>query len=138
VLGEALARAGDPEAGLARIGESLDQIDAQDERVHLPEVLRLQGWMLSQLGRGEEAERALRSALDVAREQGTRSWELRSATTLAGLLEARGEGSRALPLLEPVYASFEEGLDTPDLVDAASLIERLGGIIVAPREMEVT
>ena len=57
---------------------------------------------------------------------------------LAGLLEAQGDVSAALQLVEPVYASFEEGLDTPDLVDAASLIERLGGIIVPPREMEVT
>jgi tetratricopeptide (TPR) repeat protein len=138
VHGEALARAGDLEAGLARIDEALEQIAAQDERVHLAEVLRLQGWMLSESGKTDEAERVLRSALAVAREQGTRSWELRVVTTLAGLLEAQGDVSAALQLVEPVYASFEEGLDTPDLVDAASLIERLGGIIVPPREMEVT
>jgi class 3 adenylate cyclase len=138
VHGEALARAGDLEAGLARVDEALVQIAAQDERVHLAEVLRLQGWMLSESGKTDEAERTLRSALAVAREQGTRSWELRVAITLAGLLEAKGDVSAALQLVKPVHASFDEGLDTPDLVDAASLIERLGGIIVPPREMEVT
>lgn len=139
VLGEALARAGDLDAGRARIEESLDQIAVQDERVHLAEVLRLQGWMLWQQGEPDEAESRLRAAVDVARRQRTRSWELRSATTLAGLLETRGDAAAGLELLEPIYGSFDEGFDTADLADAAALIERLGGIIVPPRpEMEVT
>ena len=139
MLGEALARSGDIAAGLQRIEESLDQIAAQDERVHLSEVLRLQGWMLRQDGRAGEAERSLRAAVEVAREQRTRSWELRAATTLAGLLESGGNVPAALELLEPVYRGFTEGFATADLADAAELIERLGGIIVFPRpEMEVT
>ncbi len=139
VLGDALARSGDIEAGLMRIHESLDQIAEQDERVHLAEVLRLQGWMLWQQGEGAEAERRLRAAIEVARTQGTRSWELRSATTLACLLETRGEPAAGLQLLEPIYSSFDEGFETPDLADGAALIERLGGIIISPQpEMEVT
>jgi class 3 adenylate cyclase/tetratricopeptide (TPR) repeat protein len=130
VLGEALARRGDLDAGLERIEESLDQIDAQQERVHLAEVLRLRGWMLWQLGQSAEAESSLRSALDVAREQGTRSWELRAATTLAALLEEREDTAGATAVLAPIYDSFEEGLDTPDLVDAAALRQRLGGTTV--------
>jgi predicted negative regulator of RcsB-dependent stress response len=130
VLGEALARRGDLDAGLERIQESLDQIDAQQERVHLAEVLRLRGWMLWQLGQSAEAESSLRSALDVACEQGTRSWELRAATTLAALLEEREDTAGAAAVLAPIYDSFEEGLDTPDLVDAAALRQRLGGTTV--------
>jgi class 3 adenylate cyclase/tetratricopeptide (TPR) repeat protein len=138
-LGEALARSGDIAAGLRRIEESLDQIAAQDERVHLSEVLRLRGWMLRQDGRADEAERSLRAAVEVAREQRTRSWELRAATALASLLESGGNAPAALELLEPVYRGFAEGFATADLTDAAELIERLGGIIVFPRpEMEVT
>ena len=89
---------------------------------HLAEVLRPRGWMLSESGKTDEAERVLRSALAVAREQGRGPGSSRVVTTLAGLLEAQGDVSAALQLVEPVYASFEEGLDTPDLVDAASLI----------------
>jgi class 3 adenylate cyclase/tetratricopeptide (TPR) repeat protein len=139
VLGEAMALSGAVTAGLAHIAESLDQIDAQDERVHLAEVLRLQGWMRWRQDDLAGAETSLRAAVAVARSQQTLSWELRAATTLAALLEARGAAEAGLRVLEPVYASFEEGLETGDLVDAATLVRRLGGIIVPPRpEMEVT
>lgn len=130
VLGEALARRGDLDAGLERIQESLDQIAVQQERVHLPEVLRLQGWILQQQGRLAEAESSLRSAVQVAREQGTRSWELRAATTLAGLLAEQGDAVGATAVLFPIHDWFEEGLETPDLLDAAALRERLGGTTV--------
>jgi len=57
----------------------------------------------------------------------TRSWELRAATTLARLLEEQEDAAGATAVLAPIYDSFEEGLDTPDLVDAAALRQRLGG-----------
>ncbi len=138
VLGEARARQGDLDAGLAHIAESLDQIAAQEERVHLPEVLRLQGWMLLQQGKVDEADGRLRAAVEVAREQRTRSWELRAATTLAGLLESRGDAGAALGFLQPVYETFDEGFDTADLVDAALLLERIGATIAPTRPQEVT
>ena len=125
VLGEALARAGDPAAGLRSVEESLEQVERQDERVHLPEILRLQGWILSLQGKAEDAERSLRAAIEVARAQGTRSWELRAATTLARLLAARGERGKARALLTPVYGWFTEGFDTRDLTEARTLIEEL-------------
>ena len=125
VLGEALARAGDPAAGLRCVEESLAQVERQDERVHLAEILRLEGWMLSLQGRTDEAERSLGAAIEVARAQGTRSWELRAATTLARLIAARGERERARALLAPVYEWFTEGFDTRDLTEARTLIEEL-------------
>ena len=125
VLAEALARHGDLDAGLQRIQASLDQISVQQERVHHAEVLRLQGWMLWQQRRLGEAEDSLRAAIDLAREQGTRSWELRAATTLAGLLEEQGDAATAAAVLAPIHDSFGEGLRTPDLIDATALRERL-------------
>jgi class 3 adenylate cyclase/tetratricopeptide (TPR) repeat protein len=125
VLGEALARAGDPAAGLRCVEESLAQVERQDERVHLAEILRLQGWILSVQGRTDDAQRSLCAALEVARAQGTRSWELRAATTLARLLVARGERGKARALLTPVYGWFTEGFDTRDLTEARTLIEEL-------------
>ena len=61
----------------------------------------------------------------MARAQGTRSWELRAATTLARLIAARGERERARALLAPVYEWFTEGFDTRDLTEARTLIEEL-------------
>jgi class 3 adenylate cyclase/tetratricopeptide (TPR) repeat protein len=138
VLGEALACRGDLEVGLACIQESLDQIEAQDERVHLAEVLRLQGWMLWQQGALDMAESTLRSAFEVARAQRTRSWELRTATTLAGVLDSRGDASGAFGVLEPVHDAFEEGSGTPDVADAALLLDRIRAKIVPTRPQEVT
>ena len=124
-LAEAAARTGDLEAGLALIEESLEQIDRQGERVHLAEVLRLKGWMLIEKGDHEAAEQALREAVRFSREQGTRSWELRASTTLAGLLARRGDKRAARELLAPIYDWFTEGLDTADLVDARALLAGL-------------
>jgi len=126
-IAEALALQGDLDAALATIEECLEQIDRPGwlERAHLAEVLRLKGWMLMRQGRGEEAETALRAALDWSRRQQAKSWELRASTTLAELLAARGQRDAARWLLAPVYGWFTEGLDTYDLVAARRLLESL-------------
>jgi len=51
----------------------------------------------------------LRDAIDVAREQRTTSWELRAATTLAGMLEEQGDAATAAAILAPIHDSFEDG-----------------------------
>lgn len=126
-LAEALALQGDLDAGLHTIDECLEQIDRPgwQERSHLAEVLRLKGWMLMRQGRGDAAEPLLRAAIDWARQQQARSWELRAATTLAELLLARGEREPARAVLEPVYRWFTEGFDTHDLTVARGLLESL-------------
>jgi ATP/maltotriose-dependent transcriptional regulator MalT len=126
-LAEAIALRGDVEAGLQTIEECLTQIERPgwQERSHLAEVLRLKGWMLMQLGRGAEAEAPLRAAIEWARQQQARSWELRAATTLAELLAARGEREEAYALLAPIYDWFSEGFGTRDLQAAARLLESL-------------
>jgi len=124
-LGEALALSGDVAGGLALVEASLAREECREDRVHLAEMLRLQGWMLMELGRPADAERALRAALDVAREQHARSWELRAGTTLARLLAQRGDVSAARALLTPIHRWFTEGFDTKDLQDATRLLERL-------------
>ena len=73
----------------------------------------------------EQAEAAYREAVDVARGQQARSWELRAATSLAGLLRDQGRCDEALALLQPVYDWFTEGFDTTDLKDAKALLEEL-------------
>ena len=68
----------------------------------MPEVLRLKGWMRLRQGRFEEAETELRGAIASAREQCAKSWELRSAATLAALLVRTGRRDEARDLLTPV------------------------------------
>ena len=77
-------------------------------------------------GRTAAAEASYRQALGSAREQGARSWELRSARDLARLWRDQGRRAEARELLAPVYVSFTEGFALPDLVEARALLEELG------------
>ena len=63
--------------------------------------------------------------LAIAREQGTRGYELRAATSLARLWREQGRRAEAHELLAPVYAWFTEGFDTQDLKEANALLEEL-------------
>jgi class 3 adenylate cyclase/tetratricopeptide (TPR) repeat protein len=126
-LAEALALSGDATRALELIAECLEQIEqpSSQERLWLAEALRIKGRILSLQGRNAEAEAELRAAIACAREQQAKSWELRSATTLARLLTQDGRPDEARSLLEPVYAWFSEGWDTKDLVEAKSLLDEL-------------
>ncbi|RWB66754.1 hypothetical protein [Mesorhizobium sp.] len=74
---------------------------------------------------GDAAEDLLRQSLAAAREQGAVLAELRAAFRLAGLWVNRGRDKEARSLLAPVYTTFNEGLDTPDLLEAGLLLQRL-------------
>jgi tetratricopeptide (TPR) repeat protein len=126
-LAEALSRQGDVETALRLLNECLEQIERPgwNERVWLPEILRLKGWVLMRQGRHAEAEKQLWESIKWAREQQARSWELRSSTTLAELLIERGDRDAARDLLKPIYDWFTEGLDTHDLKVARTLLDDL-------------
>jgi predicted ATPase len=71
------------------------------------------------------AETCFRRAMEIAREQEAKMWELRAATSLARLWAEQGERQRARHLLAPVYGWFTEGFDMPDLKDARALLDEL-------------
>jgi predicted ATPase len=79
------------------------------------------------LSQGDEdgAEASLLRALDVAREQHARSWELRTAIALSRLWQSQGKSAQAHALLSTVYRTFTEGFSTPDLVEAKHLLHEL-------------
>jgi class 3 adenylate cyclase/tetratricopeptide (TPR) repeat protein len=126
-LAEALALQGNLDEALTLIEKCLEQAARPGwrERSHLAEVLRLKGWMLMRRGLREAAEASLREAIDWAREQHAKSWELRGATTLAELLCERGERDAARDLLSPIYGWFTEGFETHDLKAARTLLDEL-------------
>ena len=88
------------------------------------ELHRLTGELLLQRDAAavREAEQAFGRALETARGQGARSFELRCAVSLGRLWQVRGELDRARELVAPLYAGFSEGLDTPDLASARALL----------------
>lgn len=123
--GEALAHLGELREAERAIARSLAHIEQGEERCHYAEVLRLQGWVAALRGDGAAAERCYRHSIAAAREQQARSWELRSATSLAALLAEQGRAAEAHALLSPVYGWFTEGFATRDLLSAKDLLHRL-------------
>jgi predicted ATPase len=71
------------------------------------------------------AEQCFERALQVARQQQAKSWELRAAMSLSRLWQQQGKRDDARELLMPVYGWFTEGFDTADLQDARALADCL-------------
>ena len=67
----------------------------------------------------------MHQALDAARRQQAKSWELRPATSLSRLWQQQGKRAEAHALLAPIYGWFTEGFDTADLQEAKALLEAL-------------
>jgi tetratricopeptide (TPR) repeat protein len=123
LLAEAHLRAGEADAGLAAVEEALAHGRETNERWWDAELHRLRAELSLAAGAGaDEAEAALRRALEIARGQRARSLELRAAMALARLWAAAGRATEARSLLAPLYSSFEEGLETPDLQSARALL----------------
>jgi predicted ATPase len=72
-----------------------------------------------------EAQRCFHTAIDVARQQGTRLFELRATASLAHLLKRKGEIVQARQMLAEIYNWFTAGFDTADLKDAKALLDEL-------------
>jgi len=127
LLAEALACAGKIEEGLATLDDALATAAVSGERGWNAEIHRLRGELVGRLPYPDpaKAEDSFRTALAIAREQGTRGYELRAATSLARLWRERGRWDEARELLAPLYGSFTEGFDTPDLKDAKALLDEL-------------
>jgi predicted ATPase len=68
-----------------------------------------------------KAQASFQRALEIARAQRARSFELRAATSLARLRRDQGRRAEAHALLAPVYGWLTEGFDTPDLKEAKLL-----------------
>ena len=77
------------------------------------------------LARRAEAETALQRALEIARRQQARWWELRAATSIARYWSDVGKPEEAYSLLQPVYSWFSDGFDTASLRDAQGLLADL-------------
>jgi predicted ATPase len=126
-LAEAYWRTGQTAAGLQALTEALAVMETTSERWWAAETYRLKGELLLQRGARDaaEVETCFQYAIDIARQQHAKSWELRAATSLARLWQGQGKRAAARTLLAPVYHWFTEGFDTADLQEAKVLLEEL-------------
>ena len=122
---EASLRACQYDAGLRHASEAFAIGKQTGERWWEPRALGVQANALLHLGDRAAAEDRFAAALQSAREQAAKSWELRAATRLASLWADQGKRAQARDLLAPVYGWFTEGFDTADLKHAKALLDEL-------------
>jgi predicted ATPase len=127
LLAEAYGVMGQPETGLTALAEALTLVDKTGERHYEAEIYRLKGAFLLQQASDNkaDAETCFHHALEIARNQQAKSFELRAATSLARLWQQQGKRQEAHDLLAPVYNWFTEGFETLDLKDAKALLDEL-------------
>jgi predicted ATPase len=126
-LARAKAEIGRFDEALADIHEALAAVETTKENWYEAEINRVAG-EIALLGTEPDAARAeayFASALEIARKQQARSWELRAAMSMARLLCAQGNQERARDIVAPVYGWFTQGFDTLDLREAKLLLEEL-------------
>jgi TOMM system kinase/cyclase fusion protein len=127
LLAAASAQVGRREEGLTLLAEALAVTNEKGERRCEAELHRLKGLLLlaRTTGQDTEAETCFRQALDIARRQQAKSWELRAAMSLSRLWQRQDKRDAARELLAEVYGWFTEGFDTADLQEAKALLTEL-------------
>jgi predicted ATPase len=72
-----------------------------------------------------EVEATFEAALNIARRQGLRFYELRAAISLARFRVRAGRLAEAQAVLAPVVAGFTEGHGTAELSEAQAVLDQL-------------
>jgi predicted ATPase len=124
-LAEGLRSIGRCDEALDVVSDALRRTEGSGERQFAAELHRIAGTALLTQEKPVEAESSFRRAIEIARTQSARMWELRATTSLARLLDEQGRRDEALTMLAPLYAWFTEGFDTADLKDAKALLDEL-------------
>ena len=126
-LAMAYAELGQTDDARRCIDDAIDKVERSKEKWCEAEVHRIAGEIVlkSLAPDAEKAEKYFDRALAVARQQQTKSWELRAAMSMARLWRDQGKPQQARELLGPVYGWFTEGFDTLDLKEAKALLDEL-------------
>jgi predicted ATPase len=127
-LARANGKIGRLDEASTNIREAMTAIETTEERWCEAEINRIAGevGLLWPDADAAKAEVGFARALEVARKQQAKAWELRAAMSLARLLRAQGKRSAARELLSPIYSWFTQGFDTLDLREAKTLLDELG------------
>ena len=141
-LAEAYGQAGQIDEGVRVLEEAFAVVEHSDERIWEAELYKRKGELTLQRFKSSleqatvhspesslfrtqaEAEACFLKAIEVARRQQAKSWELRAAVSLGQLWQAHGKIPEARELLEDIYGWFTEGFDTKDLQEAKALVEK--------------
>ena len=143
LLAEQCGKTGQTEAGLSVLAEAMALASKNSQRHCEAELYRLKGELTLQKVQvsgskcqindlqsafhnlQSEAEKCFWKAIEIARRQQAKSWELRAVISLSRLWQHQGKKEEARQLLAEIYGWFTEGFDTADLQEAKALLEEL-------------
>ena len=99
-------------------------LHTSEERCYEAEVYRPRGELLLAKGKSLAAvEESFLQALDIARQQGAKSLELRVVMSLCHLWQKQDKQVEFHCMLSNLYSWFTEGFDTLDLRQAKTVLE---------------
>lgn len=124
IVARVCLQAGCPAEGLAALADATELLERGIGRLYEAELYRLRGALrlAAPAGDRDAAEADFCKAVDVARQQQARAWELRATQGLARLWHADGRYAAGRELLSGIFAWFTEGFDSPDLQEASALL----------------
>jgi predicted ATPase len=143
LIAETCGKAGQNEEGLSMLAEALATVDRTGERTYEAELYRLKGELTLQKFQVSgskfqvenpqsafynlqlEAEACFLKAIEIARRQQAKSFELRAVMSLARLWQSQGKKKKAHGVLADIYNWFTEGFDTKDLQEAKGQLDSL-------------
>jgi tetratricopeptide (TPR) repeat protein len=127
MLAQAYLHVGRTEDALVILSEELAGIKRSRAHQEAAELHRLKGEaiLLRDASATAEAETCFRKAIEIARSQSAKWWELRATVSLARLLHRTNRSDEARAMLAEIYNWFTEGFDTADLKDAKALLKEL-------------
>jgi hypothetical protein len=112
--------------GLQAVVHGIAILEQNQARFAEPELYRLNGELMLLAGKASgEPENSFRRAIEIAREQGAKWYELRATNALARLLMRQNRRNEAHAMLADIYNWFTEGFDTADVKDAKALLDDL-------------
>jgi predicted ATPase/DNA-binding winged helix-turn-helix (wHTH) protein len=126
-LAEGLTETGERELAYSTICDACTWAETRSHILSFIDLLRVKGEILTLMSRQDasEGEACLLQSLQLARERGLLSYELRTGISLARLWADRALRDKALELLDPIFNRFSEGFQTRDLLAAANLLQQL-------------
>jgi predicted ATPase len=126
-LAEAEARGGGVDRALAVLDEALVTSDRTGHRAFEAELHRARGEMLLRRDpmNPAPAEAAFCRAIEIARGQGTRSFELRAALAFARLYQKTGRAAEAHAVLAAALDGFSPTPEMPEIAEAQALLTAL-------------
>ena len=127
MLGEAFTLSNRFEEARASFDEALSIVEANDDRFHEAELHRLRGELhLAEANDEDAAGACFHRAIQTARRQSSRAWELRATMSQIRLWRRQGRRHEAFTALTAALGLFTEGSDTPDILEASALLQDIG------------